>query len=69
MDDADRASLEEERSLAEALRAARRTAGPEPTGRCHWCEEIVNDTARWCGPDCREDWDRDVLRKRNIGLT
>lgn len=55
MDDADRAAPEVERSLQEALRA-RRSAGPAPTGRCLWCDEILDDVRRWCGPECRDHW-------------
>ena len=55
MDVADRASDEEERSLAEALRT-RQPSGPAPTGRCLYCDELVADGARWCGPGCRDEW-------------
>lgn len=52
-DDIDRAQNEEERSLAEALRA-RRPSGPVATGRCHFCDEIVGDNQRWCDAECRD---------------
>lgn len=60
MDEIDRAQDEVERSLAESLRS-RRSAGPAPTGRCLWCDEILDDVKRWCSPECRDQWD---ARKR-----
>ena len=62
-DDIDRAQNEEERSLAEALRA-RRPEGPSPTGRCLHCDEIVDDHQRWCNAGCRDAWQDLLKRKR-----
>lgn len=62
-DEADRASQEVERELAEAMRK-RRPAGPAPTGRCLYCDEIVPDAHRWCSVDCREGWEKEVRRGR-----
>jgi hypothetical protein len=39
-DDLDRAEIECEYELAEALRQ-RKPAGPAPTGFCHWCGDAV----------------------------
>lgn len=69
MDEVDRANEEAERSLSEALRKVRTVKSPDPTGFCHWCEEPVDDWARWCSVECREDWERDLSQKRNAGLT
>jgi hypothetical protein len=55
-DDIDRAQNEVERSLGEAMRL-RKPAGPAPTGRCLYCDEIVPDTHRWCDSVCRDDWE------------
>lgn len=63
MDEADRASQEVERELAEAMRK-RRPAGPQPTGRCLYCEEIVPDQHRWCSVECREGWEQEARRGR-----
>ena len=49
--------------LAEAINA-RRPAGPVPTGRCLWCDEIVGDTMRWCGVECAREWEREFVRRR-----
>lgn len=66
MDDADRASFEVERSLAEALRT-KRESGPVTNGRCHWCDEAVGDTDRWCSTECAADWNREAEIKRRSG--
>ena len=54
-DDIDRAQNEVERNLGEALRT-RRAAGPVANGRCHFCDEIVDDISRWCDSECRDGW-------------
>lgn len=56
MDEADRAQSEVERSLAEAMRTRRRE-GPPATGQCLWCDEPVEAPRRWCGSDCRDQWE------------
>ena len=62
-DEVDRAAQEEEMLLAEAIKA-RRPAGPVPTGRCLWCDEIVGDTMRWCSVECARDWEALMQRRR-----
>lgn len=57
MDETDRADMEVERSLHEALRK-RRPVGPVANGRCHYCDEIVDDETRWCDIGCRAAWER-----------
>lgn len=61
-DEVDRAAQEEEMLLAEAIKA-RRPAGPAPTGRCLWCDEIVGDAMRWCDALCRDEWES-LTRRR-----
>lgn len=39
----------------------------EPTGRCHWCDEITNDTALFCTSECRDDYDRQARAKARNG--
>ena len=63
MDEADRAAQEVERELAEARRL-RKPAGPAPTGRCLYCDEVVAEQHRWCSIDCREDWEKEARRGR-----
>lgn len=57
MDDVDRADAEVERYLAEAV-SKKKPEGPQPTGRCLWCDEVVADYQRWCGPSCRDQWQK-----------
>ena len=55
-DDADRADAYISGMLHTAL-TMRRQEGPHATGRCLWCGEPLADGRRWCGPDCRDDWE------------
>lgn len=49
------AALEErERSFAQTIR---KPEGPLATGRCLFCDEIVDDGLRWCDNWCRDDWE------------
>jgi hypothetical protein len=61
-DEADRASQEVERDLAEAMRL-RRPVGPVANGRCHYCDEALDDDMRWCDIECREAWES-LTRRR-----
>lgn len=38
-------------------------------GRCHYCEETIDEGLRFCDVDCRDDYDREqrILRRRNGG--
>jgi hypothetical protein len=62
-DEIDRANTQAEFNLA-ALMRLRRPAGPTPTGRCLYCDEIVPDQHRWCGIECREGWEQEARRVR-----
>ena len=62
-DDIDRAQDEVERSLGEALRQ-RKTEGPAATGRCLYCDEILDDQRRWCDAEHREQWEKEARRGR-----
>lgn len=55
-DDIDRAQNEVERSLGEAMRM-RKPAGPSPTGRCLYCDNLLEPGRRWCDSICRDDWE------------
>ena len=54
-DDIDRAQREVDRLHAEALRM-RKPEGPTATGRCLFCDEILDDHMRWCNSECRDAW-------------
>lgn len=43
-----------ERTLAQTIR---KPEGPIATGRCLFCDEIVDDGLRWCDNWCRDDWE------------
>ena len=54
-DDVDRAQNEVDRATAEAMKM-RKVAGPVATGRCLYCDEILDDVQRWCDSVCRDEW-------------
>ena len=59
MDDAD---VTAERDVAEAplrLAASWKPVGPQPNGRCHYCDDIVGDDDRWCNVECRDLYEKD----------
>lgn len=56
-DEADLAQAKNEHELAWLL-ARRLPEGPAPTGECLWCGEPVASGRRWCGLECRDDWQR-----------
>jgi hypothetical protein len=65
-DDADQADLLIEAALQDAIAAARRPTGPVATGYCLWCDEPLAAGRRWCGAECRDEWERghDAARRR-----
>jgi hypothetical protein len=67
MDDADRAGPEIDRYILEAARQKKPT-GPVANGRCHWCDDIVGDTDRWCSTDCIADWNRAIDAQKRRGF-
>ncbi|GHU35860.1 hypothetical protein AGMMS50256_31660 [Betaproteobacteria bacterium] len=48
--------------------ARRAPAGPEPTGFCLNCATPMAPGRRWCGVDCRDDWQRFDAQLRKMGL-
>ena len=62
MDDIDRANDQAEQLLQMSLNR-RLPRGPQPTGRCLYCDEVVDETRRWCSIDCREGWEKEAARK------
>ncbi len=67
MDDVDLTTERAEREAPYLLRANRKPVGPIPTGRCAWCDEIVNDTAIFCDTHCGQDWERALAAKMRNG--
>ncbi len=60
-DEIDLAAEREEMDRRMAL-STKRPVGPTATGRCLYCDEVVGDHLRWCGPECRDQWE--ALRNR-----
>jgi len=69
-DACDRADIEVERELTEALRnqAARAATMQQPCGFCFNCDEIVAAGQRYCDGDCRDDFERLERARKNKGL-
>lgn len=70
-DIADDAQDHIERENVDMLVKARKPAGPDANGLCHWCGELVDDHLRWCqGAHCRDLWTRaQEAWRRNHGST
>ena len=66
-DEVDQAQEHIEREAAVLIAATRRREGPTPTGRCHYCDEILGDTDRWCDIGCRDHWQREQARAAVAG--
>lgn len=63
---ADEADMTADRDELEApmrIAASRKPVGPPATGVCHWCEEPVGPSLRYCDADCRDDHARYLRRK------
>ena len=58
-DVADIAGENDEYNMLEARIVSRKPSGPAPTGRCAWCDDIAPDHAAFCGPECRDEYDRE----------
>lgn len=63
-DDVDLTSERAEREHETLLRACRKPEGPPPNGHCHYCDEPVEASLRYCSVECRDDDEREKrLRK------
>lgn len=58
----DRAT-EVEELARRAAASQRKPAGPVATGRCLYCDEQLDDGQRWCGAHCRDEWQKEQVRK------
>jgi len=65
-DVSDQATNREEQERERCINAARRqNQALQPTGACHWCDEVVDGEKRFCDSDCRDMWQKqDAARKR-----
>jgi hypothetical protein len=41
-----------------AALSQRKSEGPVATGFCFNCDARLAPKLRWCGPECRDDWQR-----------
>lgn len=63
MDEADKAQQQNEILDRAHLEQSRRdTGGAVATGECLFCEEPLPSGLRWCGPECRDGWQREADR-------
>ena len=58
-DEADNADRTNEIFIRAAIKAVKSGIdSPVATGFCLFCEAPVTETVRWCGPECRDDWQK-----------
>ena len=67
MDDLDRAQEHMEKEAPGVIARSRKPVGPQPNGRCHYCDEIVGDDARWCDALCLKAWERETAGRQRAG--
>lgn len=69
-DEADLAFDSEQRHLAQALAAQRRSGGLlQPIGCCHYCANAqAIDDRLFCDADCAADWEYENALRRKLGL-
>ena len=62
----DEIDLAQERDYLAAQNAMRmkKPEGPTATGRCLYCDEILDDQRRWCDAEHREQWEKEARRGR-----
>lgn len=78
----DRATQIEQQHLEDLIKVNSQVKGPAPTGFCldPFCEEqlvsddalkhvLPADTPRFCGPECRDNWQKeeDRMKRRGYG--
>lgn len=66
-DEADRAQAQLDALAPFEIGMSKKKEGPPPIGRCYFCEAPVDGAMRWCGDDCRNDWEYEQRRKREQG--
>lgn len=65
MDEADAGNATAELFLKDVL-THRKPEGPEATGYCLCCDEILPEGVRWCAAECRDLWSKEQNNRRNI---
>lgn len=49
-------AADREQKAREAALTLRKPPGPVACGACHFCGEPVGPGQRFCGAECRDDW-------------
>ena len=65
-DEVDRGNDRAEEILEDALKV-RRPEGPPPCGYCYNCSEFVGPEERWCGIECRDDYEKMIRMRKQRG--
>lgn len=66
--ESDRASIAEQNFInSSILLSKKKTEGAIATGKCLWCEEEVPHDHRWCGSECRDEWQAEQNRLKQQG--
>lgn len=53
--------------VARGLAAVRRRPGLVAHGACHYCDEPLAPALPFCGPDCRDDYDKEQAARTRAG--
>lgn len=58
-------ATEYEEKILEAALSYRAPEGPAATGVCldPYCGVPLADGRRWCGPECRDNWEKERLKQ------
>ena len=68
MDDADKASDQEQMAIKAAIKSVRWHSKPLPAlGCCYYCSEPLKGGERFCDTDCRDDYERQEKSKARNG--
>lgn len=59
-DEADKTAERAELEAPALIAASRRPVGPVANGSCHWCGERVPEPMRFCGGECRSDYEENA---------
>jgi hypothetical protein len=66
-DEADMSDLRIQLGIDQAIAQARSAPYLKPNGKCYSCEECVPDKLRFCGPQCRDDYQEADDQLKRLG--
>jgi hypothetical protein len=67
MDDADMSCPRITLDVEIGIQQARSAPYLKPNGKCYSCEECVPDKLRFCGPQCRDDYQEADDQLKRLG--